>query len=428
MSIGLCLHREKEHQTVHKTFEIPLDIPDVTIEKTETNRHGDIVITVKSTIEGTSCHQCGNRITKVYGYDREIIFRHLPILGKKTFIRLHPVRYQCSLCSGRPTTTQQLAWYHPRSSSTKAYEEHILLRVINSTIHDVCLKEQVGYEAIMGMIDRHIHAEIDWNTLSQLDIIGIDEISLKKGHRDFVTIITGRMNKKTIILGVLADRKKTTVKLFLSHIPHKLCETVQAVCSDMYDGFIYAVKEVFGTKVKIIIDRFHVAKLYRKGLDTLRKQELRRLKHELSEEAYKPLHGVMWILRKTEDDLTAEDKVTLDLLFAYAPQLKVAYSLGKALTETFEGHRTKRQAKYALKSWIKQVRTSTVHCFDTFIKTLAHWLDEIANYFLDRQTSGFVEGLNNKIKVVKRRCYGILNVKHLFQRIHLDLSGYALFS
>ena len=80
----------------------------------------------------------------------------------------------------------------------------------------------------------------------------------------------------------------------------------------MYDGFIYAAKEVFGTKIKIIIDRFHVAKLYRKGLDTLRKQELRRLKHELSEEAYKPLHGVMWILRKTEDDLTAEDHATLD--------------------------------------------------------------------------------------------------------------------
>lgn len=112
------------------------------------------------------------------------------------------MRYQCSSCAGKPTTTQQLAWYHPRSSSTKSYEEYILLRVVNSTIHDVCLKEQVGYEAIMGMLDRHIHAEIDWNTLSQLDIIGIDEISLKKGHRDFVTIITGRVQKKTISLGV----------------------------------------------------------------------------------------------------------------------------------------------------------------------------------------------------------------------------------
>jgi transposase len=413
---------------VHKTFEISLDLPDVTIEKIETNRHGDFIITVQSTIEGTYCHQCGTRITKVYGYDREILIRHLSILGKKTFIRIRPVRYQCPSCSGGPTTTQRFSWYNPKSSYTKSYEEHILLLVINSTVHDVSLKEQVGYEAIMGIIDRHIQSEIDWHTVSRLDIIGIDEISLKKGHKDFVTIITGRVNKKTFILGVLADRTKATVKLFLSRIPHKLRTTIQAVCSDMYDGFIYAAKEVFGAKIKIIIDRFHVAKLYRKGLDTLRKQELRRLQHELSEEDYKSLHGVMWILRKKEDDLAAEDHKTLQRLFVYSPQLKIAYELCKAFTETFECHMTKRKAKYTLKRWITQVKTSTVHCFDTFIKTLAQWLDEIANDFLDRQTSGFVEGLNNKIKVIKRRCYGILNVKHLFQRIHLDLSGYALFS
>lgn len=369
ISIYPGLHREKERQTVHKTFEIPLDIPDVTVEKTTTNHHGDMVITVQSTIEGTSCHQCGNRITKVYGYDREILFRHLPILGKKTFIRLRPVRYQCSSCSGNPTTTQQLSWYNTRSSYTKSYEEYILLRVVNSTIHDICIKEKVGYEAIMGMIDRHIHDEIDWNTLSRIDIIGIDEISLKKGHRDFVTIITGRIQQKIVILGVLADRKKATVQLFLSHIPHKLRKTVQAVCSDMYDGFIYAAKKVFGTTVKIIIDRFHVTKLYRKGLDILRKQELQRLKHELSETDYQALHGVMWILRKTEEGLTAEEKATLDLLFVYSPQLKIAYTLRNALTETFESHLTKRKAKYPLKRWIKQVQTSTVRCFDTFIKT-----------------------------------------------------------
>lgn len=428
MSRYLSRHREKERQAVHQIFEIPLDIPDVTIENTATNRHGDIVITVQSTIEGTACHQCGTRITKVYGYDREIIVRHLSILGKKTFIRIHPVRYQCQSCAGRPTTTQQCSWYHPRSSHTKFYEEHILLLVINSTVHDVCRKEQVGYEAIMGIIDRHIQSAIDWSTISRLDTLGIDEISLKKGHKDFVTIITGRVNTKTFILGVLEDRKKATVKLFLSRRPHQLRKTIHAVCSDMYDGFIFAAKEVLGTKVNIIIDRFHVAKLYRKGLDTLRKQELHRLKHELSAEDYHTLHGVMWVLRKKAEDLTAEDQTTLQRLFIHSPQLEIAYKLCTSLTEICECHMTKRQAKQTRKRWRRQVQTSTVHCFDPFIKTLAQWLDEIANYFLARQTSGFVEGLNNKIKVLKRRCYGILNVKHLFQRIHLDLAGYALFS
>jgi transposase len=102
---------------MRKTFEIPLDIPDVTIQTVETDRHGDFVITVKSTVAGTSCHQCGKKITKVYGDDREITLRHFPILGRKTYLRLRPVRYQCPYCDGHPTTTQQLSWYTPKSPS-----------------------------------------------------------------------------------------------------------------------------------------------------------------------------------------------------------------------------------------------------------------------------------------------------------------------
>jgi transposase len=411
---------------MRKTFEIPLDIPDVTIQTVETDCHGDFMITVKSTVEGTSCHTCGKQITKVYGYDREITLRHLPILGRKTYIRLRPVRYQCPYCDEHPTTTQQLSWYTPKSPYTKVYEAHILLKLVNSTVQDVCMKEDIGYEAVMGILDRHIQGEVDWKQFSRLDILGLDEISLKKGHRDFVAIATGRLNDAIVILGVLPDRKKSTVKSFLSGMPRKLRKTIKAVCSDMYDGFIHAAQEVLGKRIKIVIDRFHVAKLYRKGLDTLRKQELQRLKRELSEEEYKQLQGVMWALRKKEDHLTDEDKDLLARLFVHAPLVKVAYELCNALTGIFDKRIGKRRAKSQLTDWIVRVRDSTLCCFNTFITTLEKWMDEITNYFLDRQTSGFVEGLNNKIKVIKRRCYGILNVKHLFQRIYLDLSGYAL--
>ena len=369
---------------MHKTFEIPLDIPDVTIEKVETDRHGGFVITVKSAVEGTYCHKCGKKITKVYGYDREITLRHLSILGRKTFIRLRPVRYQCPSCDGKPTTTQQLSWYNPRSSYTKSYEEHILFGMVNSTIQDVCMKEDMGYEAIMGILDRHIQSEVEWDQFSRLDVLGLDEISLKKGHRDFVTIVTGRIDTQTVILGVLSDRQKATVKAFLSRMPQKLRKTIKAICSDMYDGFIYAAKEVFGTKVKIVIDRFHVAKLYRKGLDTLRKQELRRLKTELSAEDYKHLQGVMWALRKKEEERTDEEKDRLERLFGYSPQLKIAYNLCNALTDIFDKNMRKRRAKFTLKNWMKRVQDSTVHCFDTFVKTLEKWIDEIAGTFQNR--------------------------------------------
>jgi len=143
-------------------------------------------------------------------------------------------------------------------------------------------------------------------------------------------MVTGRLDDKTVLLGVLSDRKKSTVKLFLSGRPRKLRKTVKAVCSDMSDGFLYAAQEVCGKRVKIVIDRFQVAKWYRKGLETLRKQERQRLKQELAEEDYKQLQGVMWALRKKAAQMTDEDKDKLARLFVHAPQLKIAYELCNA--------------------------------------------------------------------------------------------------
>ena len=76
---------------------------------------------------------------------------------------------------------------------------------------------------------------------------------------------------------------------------------------------------------------------------------------------------------------------------------------------------------------MRRVKRSKLNCFDSFLTTLKKWMNEITNYFVERYNSGFVEGLNNKIKVIKRRCYGIQNIKHLFQRIYFDLLGYSLF-
>jgi transposase len=153
---------------VRQTFEIPLDIPDVSIENVTTNRMGHIEITVTSTVEGTPCHRCGKMTTQFYGEDREITLRHLPILGRKTFIHLRPKRYQCLHCDGNSTTTQTLSWYTPRSSFTKAYEKQILLSMVNSTVQDTSIKEDIGYEAIMGIIDRYIERDIHWEDMTRL--------------------------------------------------------------------------------------------------------------------------------------------------------------------------------------------------------------------------------------------------------------------
>lgn len=412
------------------TFEMLLDIPNVKIEKVETNPQGDLIITVVSTQEGTDCHVCGRKTTQRYGHDELITLRHLSVFGRKTFIRIVPVRFACPFCKGkkgRPvTTTQKLSWYEPRSSQTKAYEDHVLLSLVNSTVEDVSIKEALGYEAVMGIINRHIAPEVDWRKFKRLGIIGIDEISLKKGHKDFVTIITARVGTEVNILAVLEDRKKDTVKGFLASIPKRLKRTIKAVCSDMYEGFINAAKEAL-KGVRIIVDRFHVAKLYRNGLDDLRKSELRRLKKALSADEYAKLKGVMWLVRKKPASLSPDEWKILERLFTHSPCLKVAYELSTELTDLFDQNLLRCRARHKILRWEARVKKTSLKCFNTFLSTLDKYFDQIMNYFISRDSSGFVEGLNNKIKVIKRRCYGILNTEHLFQRIYIDLSGYALF-
>lgn len=250
-------------EAVMEKFEIPLDLPNVRILETKIDKKGHIIVTVESTVEGTVCHKCGCHIDKPFGHDRWITLRHLSILGHEVYIRIRPKRYQCMRCDGRPSTTQQPTWYNRHSPHTKAYEAHVMLTLVNSTISDVSAKERLGYDSVVGIIDRNIAAVVDWSSLDNIETIGIDEVSIKKGHKDFVTIVTTQLSDGTLrLLGVLKDRKKDTVKRFFLSIPNRLRATVRTVCSDLYDGFINSAREVFGKRTHVVADRFHVAKLY----------------------------------------------------------------------------------------------------------------------------------------------------------------------
>jgi transposase len=177
-----------------------------------------------------------------------------------------------------------------------------------------------------------------------------------------------------------------------------------------------------------VLDRFHVARHYRDGVDSLRKQEVRRLKQELPKEAHSELKHTLWPFRKRAADLDAVEHARLDRLLAYSPALRQAYKLREELTAIFDTARGRADGLRRIRFWRWRVVKSGLNCFEPFLKLLDRWLDLIANYFINRQTSSFVEGLNNKLKVLKRRCYGLRNVVRLFQRLTLDLEGYRRFS
>ncbi len=410
------------------TIAIPLDLPDVRVLRTELTKQQELIIEVESTLTTAVCRRCGRTISDFHAYDQPLKLRHLPILGYVVYIRIRPKRFRCPYCDDHPTTTQRLSWYQPKALHTTAYEHHLLVQLVNSTIEDVCQKEDTSYKAVLGTLSRWVSTTIDWDTLPPFTTLGIDEIALKKGHRDYVAIVTARLESgRLIVLTVLPDRTKATLITWLQALPQHIARQIRTVCTDMWEAFVGAVEELL-PKARIVIDRYHVATHYRDCADALRKQELKRLRKELPKEKAEQLKHTMWPFRKRKADLERDERDRLAQLFELSPTLKQAYDLREALTTIFDTARSKAEGIRQMKRWRRQVEASGLRCFDHFLSLLDTWLDLIANYFSERHTSAFVEGLNNKIKVLTRRCFGLFNVHHLFQRITLDLDGYRRFS
>lgn len=190
-------------------ISFPLDIPQVDVLATQQTRDAKFIITVESRRETTKCGVCKQEIACNYGYGQAVRLRHLPILGQETYIEIRPRRAQCSSCLHKPTTTQTLAWYDQRSPHTKAYDRYLMKLLIGSTVADVSLKENLGYDAVLGALERQVDDEVNWDEVQNLGTIGIDEVAHKKGRRSYRAVVTARQDDGTVlILTVLKDRKK----------------------------------------------------------------------------------------------------------------------------------------------------------------------------------------------------------------------------
>ena len=409
-------------------FTLPLGIDSLKIIAQTIDIQGNIIFDVESTKTETACHKCGQLTNKRYGFGETITIRHLSILDTAVYLRIRVARYECQHCDDHPTTSEQYDWCERKSKTTKGLDKYINRQLIHSTIEDVGKKEQISSEIVESALNRSINMFVDWAMYTNLETIGIDEIAVKKGHNDYLTIVSVKDKSGELsVIAVLPDRLKETVKTFLDSIPSHLKKTVKSVCTDMYDGFVKSAEEVFGTRV-VVVDRYHLSKLYREPLDQLRIGEMKRIKSILSKEDYGKLEGVMWILRQNHECLSQQEKEILEFMYRHSPLLKEAHKTAIKLTHILNTHYNRKVALTKINRWIKLVQNSGLSCFNGFIKTLTKYKPNILNYFKNRKNSGFVEGLNNKIKVLKRRCYGISKPETLFQRLFLDLMGYKLFA
>lgn len=412
-------------------FIIDLELSDIKIKNTTIDELGNYHIYVSCTATKTLCNKCGKEINNAHGHSYESIIEHLPILDRQVFIHVKWPRFKCPYCDKNPTSSFRPDWLSSNGQQTSSYEDYCLKWLINSTIKDVAAKLKTTEEIIEGILSRKVNTDINWDVISP-SRIGIDEIALRKGHTQYLSIISDISVPKNVkILAVIKGRTKEDISPFLNSIPRNILLSLEAITIDMSASYFPALKEVirddeiFNTIVTI--DRFHVAKLMGDKVDKERKKVFAQVKKEFenNDEELNKIKNTMWPFRHHKDGLNEDEQTRLDHLFQMSPSLKECYDLREDLSNIFNKNLSKEQGEEEIDKWIEsanQYITKGINPFTSFIKTYKKYKPNILNYFLHRCSSGPVEGLNNKIKVIKRRGYGFRNIMNFAKRIFLDIN------
>jgi transposase len=223
------------------------------------------------------------------------------------------------------------------------------------------------------------------------------------------------------VLEVLENRDKASVRAYLqAGKTSGLLAHLEEVTTDMWDGYVEAVKEVFGETVRVTIDRFHVMKNFQDHLTDARRQ----IQRELTKEEAQALKGTRWLWVTNPENLTAEQRAELEQLKQRFPRLKALVEHRETLQQAFED-RTITDAPTGaarLRVWIEKARQAGLRGLDKFCRTLENWLDKIANYFVNRASNGRTEGFNHGLRSILWRALGMKNFMHFRLRV-LDRFG-----
>lgn len=236
------------------------------------------------------------------------------------------------------------------------------------------------------------------NTWDSVKRVGIDEIAMRKGHQDFVTVI-GDIEQGTL-LDVLDSHRSADIIEVLSQQPIEQREQVEEVSIDMWGGFPKVMAPVFPNAI-LVYDRFHVMKLVNNEFNKLRKT------------VGMTLRGSRYLLLKNQVDLREEQRLQLELILNHSCCLRMAYELKEEFRQIYETARTPESGKRRFQTWLHHAQ----QLYQESCQTIRDHLDGICNYFLSHSSSGAIEGINHRIKLIKRQGYGFTNFENFRARL-----------
>lgn len=359
------------------------------------------------------CPICGEKADKVH--DRKIqMIQDTPIRDKKAVIRLEKKRYSCSHC-GKRAIQKRIQSISKYSRKTERFKLYLLKQTDGRDYSKVARENDLSYTSIKNSVNTQIDAMIEKDqleTLDNIEAISIDEFAIKKKHK-YAVALTDPINHK--LIEILPSRKKKDLIKYFNSWPQELREKIKYFSMDMWSPY-KAVAETVFPNAKIVVDKFHLVAAVNKALDKLRIKEQKKQTASQRKKFYKSRLTLLMAGEKLDDNAHQR----LIEIFKLSPALEKAWELKEEFRDLLQIADVTESIE-ALNHWYERVSQSKLYLFYKAKRTVKRWEQHVINYFKTRITNGFAEGLNNKIKLIKRIGYGVPKVKNLKRRVFLSL-------
>lgn len=396
------LVRKGMQRITEKTLDLILDLPEFRATHFEMERRGEeniLHLHCEHEHEFGVCPRC-RELSDSSHESKARCVRDLNWGKWRVFIHFVSRRFECDKC-GRPFT-ERLASIDWRRRQTRRLEQHIYQRCLSSTRKAVAEEEWLDQDTVKGIFTRWAKKVTQAQRREVVRVLGIDEISLKKRHKQFALVLSDL--ERHCVLAVLPGREKDRLEKWLAALSQQERKAIRVVSIDMWRPYRLAVRAKL-PHADIVADRFHVMKQLNQRLGQLRRAVYKRA----DEATQQVLKGSRWLLVKNRDQLKPQEQAHLMQVLAVSPELRTAYLLKEEFRTIFDKINDPRQAERFLRAWVWKANQSGDRYLLKFVNTLRNWWSEILRYFGDRITNGFVEGINRAIRTIISRAYGYRN-------------------
>ena len=358
------------------------------------------------------CHECGRPGT-VHATGLRRILRDLAVGPAQTYLDVEYRRVWCPSC--RKAKVEQLSFADPSRRVTHRLARYVydLCRIM--TIQDVADHLDLDPKTVKT-IDKHfLGQEFGRTDYQDLRILAIDEISLTHGQDGYMTVVLDYLTGRVVWMG--KGRKAETLDAFFAGMTAQQRQGIEAVALDMWEAFIKSV-QTHCPRARIVFDLFHLVKGYGQVIDEVRRQEYAKV--DPHQRAF--IKGSRYLLLSNRENLRPDQQTRLNDLLAVNRRLNAVYILKDQLKAIYR-YRIRAWAKRALDQWCRLAAEVDNPLMRRFIRRLRFFEYGILNHCNYPIGTSRLEGVNNKIKVIKRKAYGFHDPEYFALKVKQALPG-----